>query len=133
MYICLHADSASLTRASSAQAAGNKWKFFLSHTQQNGDAKTLASTLFYEMKDRGYKCWLDVQMPKQDIDAMREGVENSEIVLAIITGGDDTKLRCPPICGSNHRLAEVLHRSATHAFWLHLRWQTSSAQCACRS
>ena len=129
----MHADSASLTRASSAQAAGNKWKFFLSHTQQNGDAKTLASTLFYEMKDRGYQCWLDVMMPKQDGDAMREGVENSEIVLAIITGGDDTNLRCPPICGSNHRLAEVLHRSATHAFWLHVRAQTSSARCACRS
>ena len=101
LYIYLHADS-----ATSAQAVGNKWHFFLSHTQQNGDAKTLASTFFYEMKDRGYKCWLDVQMPKQDMDAMQEGVENSEIVLAIITGGDDTKMRCTPICGSNHRLAE---------------------------
>jgi hypothetical protein len=85
------------------------------------------------MEKKGYKCWLDVMMPKQDRDAMREGVENSEIVLAIITGGDDTKLRCTPICGSNPRLAEALHGSATHAFWLHLRWQTSSAQCACRS
>ena len=101
--------------------------------QRNGDAKTLASTLFYELKGKGYQCWLDVMMPKQDGDAMREGVENSEIVLAIITGGDDTKLRCPPVCGSNHRLAEVLHRSATHAFWLHVRAQTSSARCACRS
>ena len=89
-----------------SSTAGNKWHFFLSHTQQNGDAKTLASTLFYEMKDRGYQCWLDVMMPKQDGDAMREGVENSEIVLAIITGGDDTKLRCTPICGSNPRMAE---------------------------
>ena len=113
--------STSLTRAVSAQAParGNKWRFFLSHTQQNGDAKTLARTLFYEMKERGYSCWLDVQMPKQDKDAMQEGVENSEFVLAIITGGDDTKSRCPPICGSNHRLAELAEESpylsATHA------------------
>jgi hypothetical protein len=76
-----------------ALAPGNKWQFFLSHTQQNGDAKVLASTLFYEMKGRGYDCWFDVMMPRQDIAAMKEGVEKSECVLAIITGGDEKDKR----------------------------------------
>ena len=35
-----------------------------------------------------YSCWLDVKMPKQDMDAMKEGVEQSDCVVAIITGGD---------------------------------------------
>ena len=56
--------------------------------QRNGDAKTLASTLFYELKGKGYQCWLDVMMPKQDRDAMKAGVENSDCILAIITGGE---------------------------------------------
>lgn len=67
---------------------GNKWHFFLSHTQRNGEAKTLASEVYYEMEKKGYKCWLDVKMEEMDEDAMRNGVEKSECVLAIITGGE---------------------------------------------
>ena len=63
---------------------------FARAAQRNGDAKTLASVLYYEMEKKGYKCWLDVMMPEQDRDAMREGVENSDCVLAIITGGQVT-------------------------------------------
>ena len=66
---------------------------FARAAQRNGDAKTLASELYYEMEKKGYKCWLDVKMPKQDRDAMREGVENSDCVLAIITGGEKTDFR----------------------------------------
>ena len=58
--------------------------------QRSGDAKTLATELFYEMDKMGYKCWLDVKMPKQDEDAMQNGVEKSECVMAIITGEGDT-------------------------------------------
>ena len=58
--------------------------------QRNGDAMTLATALFYEMEKLGYKCWLDVQMPEQDKDAMQNGVEKSECVIAIITGEGDT-------------------------------------------
>ena len=61
--------------------------------QRNGDAITLATALFYEMEKLGYKCWLDVQMPEQDKDAMQNGVEKSECVIAIITGGDTTENR----------------------------------------
>ena len=68
--------------------------------QRNGDAKTLATELFYEMEKKGYKCWLDVKMPKQDEDAMQNGVEKSECVIAIITGGDTTEHRYfqRPLC-----------------------------------
>ena len=58
--------------------------------QRSGDAKTLATELFYEMEKMGYKCWLDVKMTKQDEDAMQNGVEKSECVMAIITGEGDT-------------------------------------------
>ena len=70
-----------------------RWDFFLAHTQQNGEAKTLAAELFHEMEKLGKKCWLEVKMDKQDEDAMKDGVENSHCVLAIITGGDDLEKR----------------------------------------
>ena len=81
--------------ASRAVAPGptGMWHFFLSHTQRNGDAKTLAADMYHEFKNLGYECWLDVKMPKQDGDAMQEGVENSDCVLAIITGGEETGFR----------------------------------------
>ena len=63
---------------------------FACAAQRNGDAKTLALNLYYELKEKGYTCWLDVMMPQQDRDAMKEGVENSDCVLAIITGGEVT-------------------------------------------
>ena len=63
-------------------------RIHLSHTQRNGDATTLASEVYYEMEKKGYKCWLDVKMEDMDKSAMRNGVEKSECVLAIITGGE---------------------------------------------
>jgi hypothetical protein len=88
------------TAVKAAHPPRGKWHFFLSHTQRNGDAKTLAADLYHVMKDLGYKCWLDVKMPKQDEDAMKEGVEHSDCVLAIITGGDRTDYRYfeRPLC-----------------------------------
>ena len=73
--------------------AGKQWHFFLSHTQQNGDAKVLARELYHELEKKGYKCWLDVKMTDQDMEAMKDGVLNSECVLAIITGGKEDEKR----------------------------------------
>ena len=76
-----------LTR--SATQGLKKWHFFLSHTQQNGDAKALALELFFGFKDLDKKTWLDVKMPKMDMEAMEDGVNGSKCVIAIITGGDN--------------------------------------------
>ena len=70
-----------------------KWNFFLSHTQRNGDAKALALELFFGLKEMDKKIWLDVKMPKMDMEAMKDGVNGSKCVLAIITGGDDKESR----------------------------------------
>ena len=50
----------------------------------------MADDLYHTFKEKGYGCWLDVKMPKQDEDAMQNGVEKSECVIAIITGEGDT-------------------------------------------
>ena len=80
-----------LTR--SATQGLKKWNFFLSHTQRNGDAKSLALELFFGFKDLDKKIWLDVKMPKMDMEAMKDGVNGSRCVIAIITGGDETESR----------------------------------------
>ena len=65
-----------------------QYHFFISYTQRNGMGKVLSAELYHEMENHGKVCWLDVKMPKQDMDAMKEGVEKSACVLAIVTGGD---------------------------------------------
>ena len=58
------------------------------------------------MEKMGYKSWFDVQMPRQDNAAMKEGVHGSECVLAIITGGDEKDKRCIPTSDSNPNPSE---------------------------
>ena len=45
-----------------------RWHFFLSHTQRNGDAKSVALELFFGFSEQGKKIWLDVKMPKMDME-----------------------------------------------------------------
>ena len=63
-----------------------EWDVFLSHTQGNGHATTLATDLYYSLKLLGFKVWFDVKMKKKSTAAMEEGVRNSKVVIAIITG-----------------------------------------------
>jgi hypothetical protein len=58
-----------------------RWHFFLSHTQRNGDAKSVALELFFGFSEQGKKIWLDVKMPKMDMVAMKDGVNGSRCVL----------------------------------------------------
>ena len=68
--------------------APGRWDVFISHTQRNANAKLLASELFSSLKEHGITAWLDVKMKKRDERAMREGVRNSTICVAIISDGD---------------------------------------------
>eukprot|EP01051_Picozoa_sp_SAG22_P012158 SAG22_NODE_1240_length_5042_cov_103.645964_2_plen_92_part_00 len=72
-------------RAKNKLPPGGKWDCFLSHTQRDGVAVTIASTIYYEMRDRERRCWLNVMMGKCDVAAMEEGVRNSKCLIAIVT------------------------------------------------
>ncbi|KAL1496680.1 hypothetical protein AB1Y20_014274 [Prymnesium parvum] len=75
--------------ASMALNSPGKWKFFISYTQRNAEAEVLASELYNGLKDLRDAVWLDVKMQQCDSDAMMEGVNNSESVIAIFSGGED--------------------------------------------
>jgi hypothetical protein len=75
-----------LARASSgSKNAPGYWDFFLSYTQRDAHARTIATGIFFKMKERGLTCWLDVKMNKLDMAAMEEGARNSRCMIAIIT------------------------------------------------
>ena len=84
------------------------WDFFLSHTQRDADAKVIATDLYYSLQARGFAVWLDVKMNDRSEAAMREGVERSTCVVAIITGDDarpDDAYFARPFCVQELRWA----------------------------
>ena len=58
-----------------------KWKYFISHVQTEAGAEALAIATALGEDD----CWLDVHMAEQSENAMREGVENSEYFVVILS------------------------------------------------
>ena len=70
-----------------APPLAGRWDFFLSHTQRDGEAKTMAREIFFGMQKPGHDrhCWLDVEMDKCDVAAMEEGVRNNKCLIAIVT------------------------------------------------
>ena len=62
------------------------WDFFIGHSRRSGQATTLAATLYHELTTKDYTVWLDVKMSDPSTDAMKEGVQNCKLFLAIITG-----------------------------------------------
>ena len=62
-----------------------KWDVFISHTQRNPEGKLLALDLHSQCAKLGKTSWLDVKMNNMSMDAMREGVQNSSCVIAVIT------------------------------------------------
>ncbi|XRB22704.1 armadillo repeat-containing protein [Pseudoscourfieldia marina] len=64
-----------------------QWDVFISHSQRDANATTLAVELYFSLKERGLAVWLDVKMSKRDEAAMEEGAKNSTMVVAIVTDG----------------------------------------------
>ena len=60
--------------------------FYVGHSRRSGIATTLAATLYHELTTKDYTVWLDVKMSDPSTDAMKEGVQNCKLFLAIITG-----------------------------------------------
>jgi hypothetical protein len=61
----------------------------ISYTQRNPTSETLAHALESELKSRGKTVWLDVKMDRRDKSAMKEGVENSHCVIAIVSDAQE--------------------------------------------
>ena len=76
------------------------WHFFISHTQRDDSAKLMATELWAGFKKSfDAECWLDVQLPTRDMDAMKEGVRNSDTCICIVTNnGEDTSYFSRPMC-----------------------------------
>jgi serine/threonine protein kinase len=73
-------------KAESCINSPGAWDVMISYTQRNPEAGKLAERLYSSLTERGKTVWLDVHMKKLNEDAMREGVENSRGVIAIVTG-----------------------------------------------
>ena len=67
--------------------APGRWDVFISHSQRDANATTLAEGIFASLKERGLDVWLDVKMNKRDVAAMEEGAKNATMVVAIVTDG----------------------------------------------
>jgi hypothetical protein len=85
--------------------APGRWDFFVSHTRRSGRATTLATKLWAHLGEE--KTWLDVEMDDKSEAAMREGVVNSTVVLAVVTddAGDGNAYFERPFCISELRWA----------------------------
>lgn len=65
--------------------APGQWRFFLPHTQRDGQAIAMAEAIFSGMAELEHNCWLDVRMSQRNVAAMEEGVRGSKYFLAIVT------------------------------------------------
>lgn len=68
--------------------APGKWRYFISYTPRNPAAQQLALELFKSFTERKESVWLDIKMSRIDSEATKEGVLNSDCVVAIVSGGD---------------------------------------------
>ena len=86
------------------------WDAMISYTQRNPTAEILAVKLHGELQKRGLTVWLDVEMDKRDEAAMKEGVEQSRCVIAIVSGrpGCDVAYFMRPFCLKELRWAHAV-------------------------
>ena len=98
-----------IARKGACNAPG-AWHFMISYTQRSDRAVALATKLEKDLAHRGYSVWLDVNMSDKSEAAMKEAVEQSMVVIAVITGGtpkldDDNAYLKRPFCLSELRWA----------------------------
>ena len=77
--------SPSPAQNSNALNSPGKWDVFISHTQRNPEGKLMGLDLHNTLATMGKSSWLDVKMDNMSMDAMREGIQNSSCVIAVIT------------------------------------------------
>ena len=91
-------------RADMALNPPGRWSFFLSHAQRSGRATTIAERLAVDLDD----VWFDVKMSDKSGAVMKEGVQNSIVVIAILTDDGDSGNAYfeRPFCPSELRWAQ---------------------------
>ena len=95
-------------RSGDARNAPGSWHFMISYTQRSDKAGLLAAKLRSALGERGFSVWLDVHMKDKSEAAMQEAVENSSVILAIITGegaADENAYFNRPFCVNEMRWA----------------------------
>ena len=65
-----------------------RWNFMISYTQRDPNAALLANNLYNELKGKNFTVWQDIKAKRCDTATMQEAVENSDIVLAVITSDE---------------------------------------------
>ena len=63
-----------------------QWDVMISYTTRNLVSVALAEKIRAGLQERGLSVWMDVWMKNRHPQAMREGVENSDRIIAIISG-----------------------------------------------
>jgi len=63
-----------------------EWDVYLSYDKSHPAAAAIAVDLYSSLKELGLTVWLDVKMDQKSEAATKEGVTNSVLVIAIITG-----------------------------------------------
>ena len=58
----------------------------VSYTQRNAEAKLLAAEIYTSLHERGLPVWLDVKMNQLNEEAMKEAAQNSQCIIAVVTG-----------------------------------------------
>ena len=64
----------------------DSWDCMISYVQRNGNSEALALAMHGELISQGKRVWLDVKMKSRDEVAMEDGVKNSRIMIAIVSG-----------------------------------------------
>ena len=101
---CRSEVTTTLNLASCSNLSG--WHFMISYTQRSDRASMLARELRTSLRRLGFTVWFDVDMKDKSEAAMQEAVENSMVVLAVITGdgpNDDNAYFNRPFCVSELR------------------------------
>ena len=69
------------------------WDIFLSHAQ--AAAGDQVKTLYFLLKERGYRVWYDNEMSNRSTAAMEEGVRHSANFLLFLSGDPDISTAIP--------------------------------------
>ena len=86
-----HSPVETLAREGAINPPGH-WDVMISYTQQNGHAKALALKLYSSLHHEQKKSvWFDVQMEDKSEAAMKEAVEHSSTVIALVSGAEESK------------------------------------------
>ena len=96
-----------------------KWHFMISYSQQARLPPQIALNLTNSLQKQGYLVWFDVSMEKKDAAAMREGIENSMMVICLPNSegpGDALAYFMRPFCRMEMNWA-LANEECTGGLW----------------